>query len=181
MTIDNFEILADRVILFKNALFPESLNLINQAEQESWTPNTNVSYGDNSIRRYETKLISSDQTIIEKLSNVFSKYAELTDRKDPGIGGEIDFHISKYSIGGMVPPHTDEAYTEDNGEHTFIIYLNGDYEGGEVGFSDYPVEVKPGAGDILAFPCFYSHYSNAVISGQKYMCISRIPFFKKDL
>jgi hypothetical protein len=54
-----------------------------------------------------------------------------------------------------------------------VVYLNDDYEGGEIEFTRQGLVVKPEAGDILLFPSnfVYEHASLEVFSGIKYSVV----------
>lgn len=73
------------------------------------------------------------------------------------------------------------AWHCDNGDShpcliSFVIYLNDDYEGGDVEFKDFLPgrTIKPNAGSMLVFPSGleYIHKVNPVESGVKYALIS---------
>jgi predicted 2-oxoglutarate/Fe(II)-dependent dioxygenase YbiX len=52
-----------------------------------------------------------------------------------------------------------------------VIYLNDDYEGGELRFPEQDVMIKPEAGSVIVFPSvepFY-HQSMPLKTGTKYM------------
>jgi predicted 2-oxoglutarate/Fe(II)-dependent dioxygenase YbiX len=51
-----------------------------------------------------------------------------------------------------------------------LIYLNDDYEGGEIEFVNFDIKIKPKAGTLIMFPSNYpySHIAHPVISGTKY-------------
>jgi hypothetical protein len=53
---------------------------------------------------------------------------------------------------------------------TALIYPNNDYMGGEIGWPDYGVEIKPEPGDLVIFPAnnSYLHYVKDVVSGFRY-------------
>ncbi len=55
-------------------------------------------------------------------------------------------------------------------EVTLLVYLNGDFEGGELVFPDYDLTIKPEAGDLLMFPSGhqYRHWVTPVTSGTRY-------------
>lgn len=56
----------------------------------------------------------------------------------------------------------------DGGEHLFysaVIYLNDDYEGGEIKFSDFDFTYKPKANSIIIFRSSFVHYVEPVVSG----------------
>jgi Rps23 Pro-64 3,4-dihydroxylase Tpa1-like proline 4-hydroxylase len=52
-----------------------------------------------------------------------------------------------------------------------LIYLNDDYEGGELEFANFDIKIKPKAGTLILFPSnyAYAHIAHPVISGTKYV------------
>ncbi len=70
----------------------------------------------------------------------------------------IDF--LHYPDGTHYWPHIDGQYIEDSTAHrssvnrdlTCVVYLNDDYQGGEVYFPFFDIEKRPNAGDILMYP-----------------------------
>ncbi len=98
-------------------------------------------------------------------------------------------YSSRYDIGSL----TDEGYTllkYENGTHykqhhdcgglhkdrvvSILVYLNDNYEGGELEFPLFDFKYKPKAGDIVIFPSNYtfSHIAHPVTSGTKYAIVS---------
>ena len=80
--------------------------------------------------------------------------------------------ISKYRVGAHMGPHVDYR-GEPNLEPLMsaVVYLNDDYEGGEIMFPEQGVTIKPEAGSIVVFPSvepFY-HEPMPVTSGTKYV------------
>lgn len=53
---------------------------------------------------------------------------------------------------------------------TILVYLNSDFEGGELVFPEYGLRIKPEAGTMLMFPSGhqYSHYVTPVSSGVRW-------------
>lgn len=53
---------------------------------------------------------------------------------------------------------------------TILVYLNSDFEGGELIFPDYGLVIKPKAGDMLMFPSGhqYSHHVTPVTDGTRW-------------
>jgi hypothetical protein len=180
----SYSVLGDRIVLFKNAIkHPEVL--ISMADAAGWRDNTNDDYEDGLIHRYESDITvssstESEKTILLELDGAMRTYAELVSAPVSSshhyVGLEWLGHISKYTKGGVATSHTDEDIHDDNGMCTVIVYLNEGYEGGEVGFDDFDVEIKPSSGDILIFPCHYYHYGAEVLSDYKYMSIFRHDF-----
>lgn len=56
---------------------------------------------------------------------------------------------------------------------SMVGYLNDDYEGGEIYFPRFDLEVKPDAGDLIIFPStyIYEHASRPIINGTKYSVV----------
>jgi predicted 2-oxoglutarate/Fe(II)-dependent dioxygenase YbiX len=80
--------------------------------------------------------------------------------------------ISKYKTGADMGPHVDD-YGQDGVVPLMsaVIYLNDDYEGGELRFPEQDVMIKPEAGSVIVFPSvepFY-HQSMPLKTGTKYM------------
>lgn len=88
--------------------------------------------------------------------------------------------ISKYIKGAAMGPHIDRD-DRPNVQPTMsaVLYLNDDYEGGELSFGNQNVEIKPEAGSIIIFPSaepFY-HESKPVLEGEKFI----VPAFWKQI
>lgn len=84
--------------------------------------------------------------------------------------------IRKWSEGEFQPVHADgegpggepnEAYIVDYGS---VIYLNDGYEGGEIYFPEYGIELKPKPGTVVFFPSnnMYNHGVKPITSGIRY-------------
>lgn len=69
--------------------------------------------------------------------------------------------------GGGMPPHQDNK-SEDSSHFICMMYLNDDYEGGEICFTKYDFCYKPKAGDILIYKANNTHEVKPVISGARY-------------
>ena len=104
------------------------------------------------------------------------------------------YPIKKYQAGTFMGAHFDQQEGDERLKVSFVMYLNDDYEGGEISFtirdpkgpiqgptpdSDfanadpaaYHFAVKPKAGSIIVFPPSppYHHTAHLVKSGFKYM------------
>jgi predicted 2-oxoglutarate/Fe(II)-dependent dioxygenase YbiX len=82
------------------------------------------------------------------------------------------FNFVKYMPGEFFKIHADHGpfYTCTV---SAIVYLNDDYEGGELEFPRHGLTVKPKAGDIMLFPSnyVYEHASLNISSGIKYAVV----------
>ena len=63
-----------------------------------------------------------------------------------------------------------------------VIYLNDDYEGGELWFPRFGVDLKPKRGDIAIFPStfIYEHASREMIDGTKYAVVIMTDYHDRD-
>ena len=72
-------------------------------------------------------------------------------------------NYSKWKEGHVQPPHAD-AVNPDGSDHPYayrkygcVYYLNDDYEGGEIYFPNFDVEVKPKSNTMIFFPGDLDH------------------------
>jgi len=63
-----------------------------------------------------------------------------------------------------------------------VIYLNHNYEGGELAFPRFGLELKPKQGNIVVFPStfIYEHASQEMISGTKYSVVIMTDYNDRD-
>lgn len=89
------------------------------------------------------------------------------------------FRISRYQEGEHFARHCDGMYTNDDGEcsiYSLVIYLNDDFEGGDLEFPDDTYWFKPSAGTAVLFPHDMPHTALEVFSGTKYVARSELMF-----
>jgi hypothetical protein len=65
---------------------------------------------------------------------------------------------------------------------SIVVYLNDNYEGGELWFPRFDLTIKPKAGDIVVFPStyIYEHASQDMISGTKYSVVIMSDYNDRD-
>lgn len=82
-----------------------------------------------------------------------------------------NMHLCRYHTGQGMGPHYDGQDGDDWLKYTIVVYLNDDYEGGELHLKNQNFTLKPKAGSLVIFPSQepYIHESKPVISGMKYM------------
>jgi len=84
-----------------------------------------------------------------------------------------EFVIGKYLPGEARGPHIDCTY--DDLEHSFVIYYNSSYTGGEIVFPKIGIELKPEAGSIILFKSMekqFLHFTNPTTKDSSYKYIS---------
>ena len=100
-------------------------------------------------------------------------------------GIKMDFMESinyvKYGPGNFFKPHSDHGFSY-TATVSSIIYLNDDYEGGELYFPIIDVKIKPKAGDVILFPStfIYAHGSASVLSGTKYSAVTMFDYNERN-
>ncbi len=77
-------------------------------------------------------------------------------------------NVLKYFPGGFLPLHQDHGVSSR--ALTILVYLNDDYEGGEISLPFCDVTIKPKAGSVLLFPSnfIYAHTVAEMKSGVRY-------------
>lgn len=84
-----------------------------------------------------------------------------------------DYNMLKYSFGQEFHSHFDGG--TDSGRYlSAVLYLNDNYEGGQIEFVNFNITIKPTAGTLLLFPSNYAyrHKAHPVTSGTKYAIVT---------
>jgi hypothetical protein len=106
--------------------------------------------------------------------------ADYSMKKNINIGNLTPLTISKYHTGKTMGDHVD-SYGDANPKPTIsvVLYLNDNYEGGELYFSKFDLKIKPKPYTLVIFPSNepYFHSSLPLISGTKYLMPA---FFYKE-
>lgn len=89
-------------------------------------------------------------------------------------------NLVKYGPGEHFQEHHDHGYSY-NCTVSLVLYLNDDYEGGEIYFRLQDLMVKPDAGDLFIFPSnfMYPHRAMPVESGTKYSLVTMLDYSEK--
>lgn len=112
------------------------------------------------IENFEKRLIESIKVWCNHTNKDFPLYLTRNyniRRYKPGVGSAMLEHIDR---------------NNDNPTNTMdwsaLVYLNDDYEGGEIFFGDLDLKIKPSAGSIIFFPCLTKHSTLQVENANKY-------------
>lgn len=89
--------------------------------------------------------------------------------------------ICRWPVWGKQIPHADKEWKDGSpGEQNYydigsVIYLNNDYEGGEIYFPDHELDIKPDPGTAVAFPgdLYFFHGVREIRKTERYA----IPIF----
>jgi len=152
--------------------------LLSDLIKENWRPYNNDGGGSTLIGKF--CIIDKNHNKYKEIVDIFSKCLnDYLPAKDSGLDSlNMDtnkFLVRDYGSGSYMTQHSDGySYVTKNGEevkplYTAIFYLNDDYEGGEISFTDQNVSIKPKANSVIIFPSKYAHSVNEVKSGNRYM------------
>lgn len=129
----------------------------------------------------QTEISSALFGALEKTFNHYTK--ELYPFAENNIKSrEHTMHLLKYDSSGHLPAHQDQGVSSR--VLSVLLYLNDDYEGGEIEFMHSNLKFKPKAGSVLFFPSnfLYVHEVYPVTKGPRYALPNwyhNIPFNKK--
>jgi len=78
--------------------------------------------------------------------------------------------VGRWDEGDSLDLHVDDLGTTSTNHMATLIYLNGDYEGGEIVFPTHNLSHKPQAGDLIMFPgnMHYAHEVKTITSGSRF-------------
>jgi len=86
-----------------------------------------------------------------------------------------------YEPGGHYHAHADADHCDKRTgvwqrrtqrDYTILLFLNDDYEGGQLEFGNFGIRISPSAGDLVCFPSdfHHAHEAKAVVNGNR-VCI----------
>jgi hypothetical protein len=122
-----------------------------------------------SVHTFQKQGIES-AAIREKLTSYGRMVYEICVKEYGGEWSGFDeglTHIAKFNEGYGMHEHFDSSKPNDIAT---LIYLNDDYEGGEIYFPDLGLEYKPKAGDLVMFPDnpHFVHGVKPILSGTRF-------------
>jgi CDGSH-type Zn-finger protein len=81
-------------------------------------------------------------------------------------------NIMKYEIGDFFPPHQDTSvHCPIESDWGLVLYINDDYEGGELYYPEKSIIYRPKSGDLVIHGATeeFAHGTKPIISGTKYI------------
>jgi len=168
------EIIHDGIAIFKN-VFLRSEEVIDMAEDSpNWRQGTAGQGIDPKVRITDMHDLDPETElhgeILETFVGGINEYSE--KYKHCRITGGEHLRVGRYSVGGHYSPHADAGASERT--LSGLLYLNGDFEGGELNFPDQDLTIKPEEGMLVLFPSnyIYAHQSLPLTEGKKYCVVS---------
>jgi hypothetical protein len=135
-------------------------------------------YGSNMFSRFtvlEKEIPDRVRKIVTPIRDAFyncaEKYKEFYNLEF-SVNIDPEFGIKKYDIGQGLGHHADQYDGNFRLRYSMVLYLNDDYEGGDLIFKNHDIVIKPEAGSLVIFPSSepFLHASAPLISGAKIMC-----------
>lgn len=154
-----------------------------------WKPST-YSTNDGLSPNSKNRVIMEDCWVTEKmiywssLLNISKEVIKLYKEKHPYMkyynpNRTTDFRLNKYSEGGLMTEHADNIHHSHDQQYGYpstslLLFLNDDYEGGEIVISDNVY--KPEKGSAIIFPSnfMFPHYVNKITKNERYSIITWI-------
>ena len=161
--IDNFLSNKENKTLLNFVSSPDQISWI----KESWTTE-------------RTPKDSIPENIIEILKKIFqTARLECTNYYDLELETDFmgEYILTKWSKGDVMPPHIDIDF-QKNQHIVCMYYINDDYDGGEIVFPDYNLNIKPKSNSLIMFPGNenYLHGVVEVSKGFRYTFGTRFVF-----
>lgn len=169
----------EKILKIDNLVSPEEIDKIisivddpeiwnHQSKNTTWR--NRIADGNVLLRMYPD--------ILETISNVQSRLSDnISDFYNVKLA-KPDRSIVRWFSGSFQFPHADNTHYP-NYHIGSIIYLNSNYEGGELFFPQHEITLKPVSGQAFAFPgdSYYLHGVKEITDGVRYT----IPTFWKVL
>jgi Rps23 Pro-64 3,4-dihydroxylase Tpa1-like proline 4-hydroxylase len=119
---------------------------------------------------YYNEQMTISKTLYDSLEVAFNHYSKtLYPFASRNIKSrEHSIHLLRYDEGGYLPAHSDHGVSSRN--LSTVMYLNDNYEGGEIEFKHSNVRIKPDAGSVIFFPSnfLYVHEVYPITKGSRY-------------
>lgn len=180
MNLDNKINLAEDIVVFENFLTEEECKNLLAYWEHSVGKETLLWEGISFYESYASNL--PDDEDLEKfnlprdfVSNLENKIKEGSEIARNGKLRKVSFHAQKWEPGAFADYHSDNS---TNGEYNAFerskwatfVYLNDDYDGGELQFKDNGVSIKPKAGMMASFNggSHNEHQVTKITGGHRY-------------
>lgn len=167
----DIEILEEKVYYYTNVI-EDPKKLVDAIENDNKDP-----WGEWMACSGQHYVYGTDKQIVQSVENdyIYKTLQKAFDdvardyAKAQGIEEEPklfpQYPIKKYMPGTFMGAHFDQQEGDERLKVSFVMYLNDDYEGGELEFAEVPIKLKPKAGTLAVIPGGhkYRHRVNKVL------------------
>jgi hypothetical protein len=175
------EISKDDIKLYPNLVSQETLQTLTSYVKSLSEPELKAVH-------FKKDVEPSIQDIIEDVRN--RSYKALTEDYLHNLGLKVkrvifeeEGQIARYSQGINLPSHSDcpqWKFELPYFDLTTIMYVNDDYQGGEIYFEEFDYTYKPRSGELLIFPSYFLHETKVIkplIGSTEYPQRASVPVF----
>ncbi len=166
--------LAEGIAVFDD-MFIRNEELINQADTSpNWRKGTAGPEVNPEIRITDIHEIDQKSELHKEVLDTFlvaiNKYGERYPQLRIAKGEAL--RVARYQTGGHYQQHIDSA--GPSRILSGILYLNSDFDGGELYFPIQDITIKPEPGKLVLFPSnfIYIHQSKEITKGTKYATVA---------
>lgn len=187
-------VIAGCVEIFEN-IWPNPRETIELIENECQNPDSGISWsragtvGRGAYQTIRTNRLmdltylsdTTDNSAVQNINNLFyttllstsNSYSRRFQIQESFY--HENYQLLKYSPGEYYQAHYDSG-TDMGRCVSALCYLNDDYEGGELEFTNFKVKIKPLPGMLILFPSNYAyrHIAHPIKSGTKYSLVTWI-------
>ena len=183
--------LFDLIIIQPNIIPQEHINQLLQLTNQP-TSNATVGSGEEKIetKTRNTLWFPIPFPVLQNLNNaVMSCYKTFIEPKYQSTVKNLEpTQFLSYPVGGHYIEHNDSENFENgewvriaNRDISILFYLNDNYTGGELEFTQLGLTIKPKTGMMIAFPSYkeFAHKVHPVTSGRRYSLVTWLETEKK--
>jgi len=167
----------DRTATDLSVFDPDSTNSTNEvkfAVDKSVRNTQMVEYDDDLGQQFNEVIGKAVREIINPHYGIEVKSAEAVQFLKYGVGGKYDVHIDAESLWHVKANNTLVWKKSMDRDISILIYLNEEYEGGELVFPNQHISLNPKAGMLVAFPSdhHFAHGVKPVTAGTRYALVT---------
>jgi hypothetical protein len=157
-----------RISQWKNWTASDDQSMIYGLVKDMVSDLKTVDIANNRIEQKTRYVINSLKMAVEMCSD---KYVEARNLPKEKYKLDTDtIKVRKWNTGQSMGPHADGQDGNYGLAFTIVMYLNDNYEGGEIVFPDHNISIKPKAGSLVMFPATsnFVHKVMPITSGNRY-------------
>ncbi len=166
------------IMLFRN-IFSRSTDTIEYVEREKWVTAQILDDNDSTVTeeardtdistqlQYNSSLYSAVFSAFDVAQREYCKHFPLRIRTG------TDFNVLRYGTGQHYKEHVDQGWGCLDRVLSGLLYLNDDFEGGEIYFSNQELTLTPETGMLVLFPSnfLFPHLVKPVTAGWRYSVV----------
>ena len=136
------------------------------------------------IKRSDKRVVMDDMWVKDKttssiindfFSKVIRKYSDKFERFS--CQRHSGFRVNRYSVGGFMSEHTDNIHHSHGQEYGFphvsaLLFLNDNYEGGELIVAGNEYKTKVGSGIIFPSNFMFPHEVKKITDGERWSIVT---------